>query len=524
MARERLQALLWLLLAVVAALLTARLLSGPFRLFGLSVSSPVNLESFAALCVCILIALRSRKAAEDGARGNGRYALPLLLVLGAAAWLWTLPFPFLADDYCHISNALRASPSYLIGLFTLPADDRFFRPLVLLGYVAQAHLWGDARVYWHAAAVALHIANGALVYALIRSRRIGPWPAAAGALLFLLSGSRVEVVPWISAEFDVLATFFFLLALLAFARWLRTGDRRAEVCSLAALLPALLSKESAYVFPLAAALLLWVEGVRGRRFLRLAVPPAILTAAVFLYRWQLLQGIGGYRMVGTGQPFFYSVNLFRTGKALLLRLPAILLFPLNWTHPPEWWLAVLMTASIAGWAMATTARANAREVRLAFGWILICAAPVHQFLLIDANLEKSRVLYLPSVGFALLLAAALASLTQRRAAVAAVAILGFQTAALEHNLATWRDVAQLADRTCATAAAELRQARGPLLVSDVPNVIDGVYFLHTGLRQCIESRAGAEAGKLLVQGESQANGMAPALIWDDALRGWRKAP
>ena len=51
---------------------------------------------------------------------------------------------------------------------------------------------------------------------------------------------------------------------------------------------------------------------------------AILTLIVFLYRWQLLGGIGGYRLAGTEKPFFYSFDLIRVVRAFLLRLPAVL--------------------------------------------------------------------------------------------------------------------------------------------------------------------------------------------------------
>jgi len=97
--------------------------------------------------------------------------------------------------------------------------------------------------------------------------------------------------------------------------------------------------------------------------------------------------------------------------------------------------------------------------------------PVHQFLSIGADLEKSRVLYFASVGLAILFAALI---TSRRLLVPAALILLFHCAALEHNLTIWKRVGYEARAACQPGA------------KDLPNVRDGVYFLHTGYPECLE--------------------------------------
>jgi hypothetical protein len=132
--------------------------------------------------------------------------------------------------------------------------------------------------------------------------------------------------------------------------------------------------------------------------------------------------------------------------------------------------------------------------------------------LIDANLEKSRVLYLPSVGFVLIFAAVLEAARPRLAVGAACAILAFQVAALEHNLAVWSYVSQLAELTCERVAART----GTVSLSDIANTVDGVYFLHTGLRGCIESAAGTARPDLYLAGEPPpARPVTIALDWDN---------
>jgi len=491
--RSRITAFLVVILAVSGATVAARAIFGPFR-FLLSVSNPINAEAFFGLAAILLIILNTR-GGTIAAAGNARGLLPLVILAacGLAAWAWTFGFPFIADDYVHISNAMHASARWIVDQFTVPAPDRFFRPFGYIAYAAEARLFGRGPVPWHAFSFALHLVNSALVFLLAGKLGLRTWPSLAGALLFLLHGSRPEAVAWVSAQFDLWATLFFLLALLAFL-----GQR--QIVPVVFLLLALLSKESAYVLPVVLLVL-----TPPNAMLRRVAPSFIVTAVVFVYRSVLLHGIGGYRMPGSNQSFFLSVSLFRTAKAIFLRLPAVLFFPINWTHHPQWWLASLLTAAmIAILVFVSRAFPVRRPIWIALAFTLITAAPVHQFLAIGPDLEKARVLYLPSVGFAVLFAAALSSLHTRVAAVIAATLLSFQTAALEHNLFIWRGIADLARNTCETAARAQ-----PSALSDVPNVIDGVYFLHTGLRPCVEWAAGKPPA-------TTAQG--PALVWDDRSR------
>jgi hypothetical protein len=202
---------------------------------------------------------------------------------------------------------------------------------------------------------------------------------------------------------------------------------------------------------------------------------------MFAYRWWLVGGIGGHYQTGAGTPMIFAVDPLRTAKGLFLRLWAALFFPINWSSSPEVWLAIALTVFVAA-AVIIAARASySRQVVLGIAFTLIAALPVHQFLLIGPDLEKSRVLYLPSVGFCIAIAAMVTSV--RLQAVCAAAILIFQVAALEHNLTIWNRVARMYAQACDEAA---RNGRVP--TTDLPNVLDGIYFVKVGLPECVEMR------------------------------------
>jgi hypothetical protein len=483
--------------------IAGRAIAGPFH-FGVSMVSPINAEGIFGIAALLLLIRNTSSRPQTGHRGAWPMAAIGLIAAGLVAYSRSFPFPFLADDYVHIPNAIHASPAHLGALFTQAGSDHFFRPVTFLAYAVEARAAGYAPVVWHAFSVALHITVSLLVYALARRRGFAVWTALAAALLFLLHGARPEAVTWIGAQFDLWAALFVLIALLAF-------DRGWRVASLAPLLLALLSKESAYVYPLLLLLLLRIDRVPLKEWPRLAGGSFLLTAAVFCYRWRVIGGIGGYRNSGTDQAVIFHPDLVHTLQGFTTRLAAALNFPINWSHPPEWWLITLLVAAMAAWAFLGAGAADRRKLWFGIGFLMLAAIPVHQFLLIGANLEKSRVLYLPSVGFALIFAAALEAAPPGMAVAAAGAILAFQTAALEHNLLIWHRVSALAASICASVAS----VPGEASVSDAPNQIDGVYFLHVGLRGCIE-RAGGPRPNLHLAGEaSAANPPAQALIWDD---------
>ncbi len=439
----------------------------------------INLEAiFAALVILGACARRAGPPPAPQDEVVHRRYWPLLLLLIPAALLWTLTLPLVSDDFVHIGYALHFTPDKIVGLFTIPAGDHFFRPLGYLSYALDARWAGHSTALWHLATLLIHFANCVLVYVLARQTGIASFFAATAAVIFGVHGSRPEAVTWIACRFDLIATLFVLLTLSLYL----TSTRRPLLYGAALLtaLLALISKESAYVLPVL--LLLITERPQWRR----VAPFAALTAAVFLYRWHLLSGIGGYQ-TASHTPAILNFSVLRTANALFLRLWATLFFPINWTESAQWWLRLALGLGVAGYlCLGLFGRRDRRTLSFLL-FAFIAALPVQQLLLIGPDLEKSRVLYLPSIGFALFIAAALESFSKPAFRIpAALAIICIQTACLEHNLITWRGVALVARQACDSVAASLEGNRSTVNVLDLPNVLRGVYFFHKGMPDCLE--------------------------------------
>jgi hypothetical protein len=431
---------------------------------------------------------RGTRADQGVCPTAGLQHLAMVLVITGVVLAPTLPLPLVCDDYVLATAGRSMTWAGAAQVFRQPLLDRFFRPLADLSLVLDAAWSGSSPVGWHALGFALHLLNTALVYAL--AWRLFRRPALAfwAAAIFGIHGSRTEAVAYLY-RFDQLATMFVLGGLILFDRFLETRRRLQLIASAATMLAGMLCKESAYVFPLLA---IWLLVMRGKwRELRLSMGFFGLTALVFLYRWTVLGGIGGYVDRSSGRPEIFIIHPLLLLKGFTLRLWALFYFPINWTYLPEPWLAAaLALAIVALTGIVILSRTSRRSLALIAAFPMIAALPVSHMLLIGSDLRSITHVYLPSAGFCIFLAAAIDGVRQKRAAIAAgAAVLLFQFAATAHNTIIWDRIAHLADDVCTMATREAVRSKWPPVFADPPRVLDGLPFFTDGLPECVGMRA-----------------------------------
>ena len=509
-----------LLLAACLAggtLAALRIWIGPNRL----VNSPLNVEGAFAVGALLLLASQGVRGHSDAGfndpesgltrriEAEDRWMAAGIAVLVAATYWPALSMPLLYDDYSHADKITRAGAGFWKEQI-LDGRSGFFRPLGMYMYRMDT-LWAGRNPFlWRLDNVILHALNAVLMLLLGRRLGLGAWTAGFAALLFAWHGSRPESVGWVAARFDLLAAAFVFAGLLLLFRYAERPSAAVLCAALAMCVCGLLSKEEAFVFPLLGTVLLW-------RKVSWRVLGAFygVTAAVFLYRWRLLGGIGGYVTKG-GEPTIFIFSSGRTAKALLMRLWAVLWFPIDWTAAPGVALALGMTLMLAAWMWLLYKRAAMHGPALAF--TIAAALPVQHLLLIGADLEKSRVLYLPAAGFALLAAFALESVWKwKMASAAAAAILVFELTALSHNLAIWKRVSATGQSACQQVGAAIQQTGRDAIVVGLPNVKDGVYFLRNGFPECVEWNTGVSQWRVHVADppeDAREDGV--VLKWEDS--------
>ena len=93
-----------------------------------------------------------------------------------------------------------------------------WHPLTWLSHMLDVQLFGLNPGGHHLTSLLLHTANTLLLFFLLKQMTGALWRSGFVAALFALHPLHVESVAWVSERKDVLSTFFFLLALLAYAR------------------------------------------------------------------------------------------------------------------------------------------------------------------------------------------------------------------------------------------------------------------------------------------------------------------
>jgi hypothetical protein len=450
----------------------------------------LNLEGAAALIIILLLAIRTVPSGFTEwkpVRGlDSRDAVAWLAIcVGIAALFWrAAQIGFLSDDFVMIAHA----PNFnWRANFTTGGGDGFYRPLIYAIFWWTRRWAGLNALAWHAGGIAVHALNAILVYLIACALGFSRFASGFAAALFAVHATRPEAALWITGRYDLFSTLFVLLSLFFWIRAWALPPVGAALCraiSLVTMTAGLLSKESAYAFPVMVLVLIALKP-EWRRRPALYLPFFAVAMPVFAWRWHLLHGIGGYR-TASGEPEILSQNVLGILKGVALRLWAILFFPVNWSIRPGVVLIVVMAIYVAALFWLATIRVKRASFSLPMALLLASVVPILHLLRIGPDLEKTRYFYLPSAMFAMLLASVLDASKHRW--ILAVVILAFQCATLMHNFGAWEHSSSKAEPACAVVADAARATAAKIAVVGVPQTLDGAYFFANGLPECVELR------------------------------------
>lgn len=168
------------------------------------------------------------------------------------------------DDHDLILNAEVLHSFSLLNLWTIftTLDPELYIPLPRLSYLIEYALVGDAPLLYHCTNLVLHIINAVLVWALARRILQHTWIAFLVGLLFVLHPLHTEVVAWVSARKDLLATAFFLGSILQYLNYRETKLRSTYAWCIALFVFALMSKPTVIMLPFILLLIDWLHEKR----------------------------------------------------------------------------------------------------------------------------------------------------------------------------------------------------------------------------------------------------------------------
>jgi hypothetical protein len=334
---------------------------------------------------------------------------PIPIILAALVLLGYLPvlnISFLADDFILLAQAQLRYDG--LSIFTVSPYWWFYRPLPALVWQYAFKLFGYDPLGYHLLSLCLHWASSLLIVAFVQrfipdSRLIAP----GSGLLFALLPLHPEAVVWMSSQFDLLATICYLAALCCLLRAWERRSLRLYLLALGIYQLSLWSKESAFTLPIIMAM--FGLALPNRPPLRLLIgatlPFALLLGINLLQRYLAWGRIGGYPNAPTDYPAFIWDHLAGTLAALVgpfnrLLLPAYL---------RQIWMLGMAALLVAG----LMAGRHQRLIVLALAWLLITLLPAINILPVADDLEGSRFLYLPAVGFCMGLVALIDAVARR---------------------------------------------------------------------------------------------------------------
>ena len=399
----------------------------------------------------------AQPAGERKATDRRRWWFALaLLCLGWAIYTPCLSGPFLYDDY----DLKEVHSTVRTGRWQPIVNSG--RPLPYLTYLAN-HRWGGFDPFgFHATSVLLHCLNAVLLWCFLntlltpeRLDRIIPYRLRelfvyGVPALFLTSPIQTESVAYISSRPEVLGATFYIAALGVFASGLRERHRWVTALLVGFLFAGAMScKQDKLSLPLVILIMDYLLLSKGDwRRMKNNWP----TYALFA-----VGGVAGFFVVI--KPFLladsagfklpwdeYLFTQFRVYFVYLRLLFVPVGLNVDWHFVPSetlWdhlsWLGLIVLAGLAGACVYLRRRAPLA----AFGglFFFVALAPTSSFFpLLDFAAE--RRLYLPSVGFSLVVMVAVAWLfspSRRNVSVVVAALLVAYSAGTYKRSRIWSD-------------------------------------------------------------------------------------
>jgi hypothetical protein len=145
------------------------------------------------------------------------------------------------------------------------------------------------------------------------------------------------------------------------------------------------------------------------------------------------------------------------------------------------------------WIYCARPHAGARPIALA-SIVIIGVLPLWQFVVVGDDLEASRYLYLPLVGWSLLLADLVGhdQAWQRRACVGALIVILVLPGIwfIRKHLEPWQEAAEVRDRVLRGASQALDESKcASAHFRDVPDSRHGVNIFRNGFPEALAGRA-----------------------------------
>ncbi len=205
--------------------------------------------------------------------------ITILLVLAIGAYLPALKLPFIADDYVLIPiSRIYASEGFTTLWYSPSLRSRVTAIALNAGL---DRMFGFQPMPFYATSILLHAMCVLLIYACCCWRKLNPTIAFWAACFFAIQEGHQEAVMWLAAVGDLLILLFGLASWVCWVKWLENGSWKWYAAALFSLVMALVSKETAWYFPVLMLFPLCIDRKPSKKEL-LAIAPFFLIIGAYV--------------------------------------------------------------------------------------------------------------------------------------------------------------------------------------------------------------------------------------------------
>jgi hypothetical protein len=392
----------------------------------------------------------------------------IAMAMALLVYVNALHNPFVYDDFHTVIT--NTSIGSLSNLRAIVLHD-ITRPLVNFSYAVDRTTWGSTPFGFHVTNVLLHALNVGLLIVFMRKAAVRRGAAFAAGALFAVHPMMTEAVGYVSGRSEVLSTTFFLTAMLCADTWIRGAGVAPLVAMIVAWVAALLSKETAAMFPFVVfaydVLARPTETGRSRRIAAVYVPLILATVVMGLVRLFVLVRIEyPGQAVWHWQYLLIDADVFRQYVGMLLIPSGQALFHEVVALDSIWRMRALADLAIVGAFIAAAWRLRRIDGFASFGlvWFVLLLVPSSVLIAFNQGepMTEHRV-YAASIGVLFTAAVAMHAIAENvsvnrgvlhiGALVAVSAIVAsFAMETLQRNavwrspIALWRESVELAPR------------------------------------------------------------------------------
>ncbi len=349
-----------------------------------------------------------------------KFALITLAVLAFTLYANTLGNKMFWDDNDFILNNQYVANFQVGHMFSENVIagsgfvSNYWRPVLLFVFSIEHHIWGAHVFGYHLVNLLFHLANALLLFFLLQSLFKKYSLSLLTSIIFLIHPLQTEAVSYVNSLGDSLSVFFILLGLNNYQDFCENNSKNSLYWSIAMYPLALMSKETAIVYPGLIALVEFFQTnplnikARFKNILKFIWPYAIIAGVYLILRATVLNFQNSFNLYNAQNTFTSSilVRIFTFFK-ILTNYFSLLFYPHNQHMERSLPIAtsffngpVLLGFTFFVILSGLIIWAWKKRPVISFGllWFIFCLVPTSNILVPINGLLYEHWLYLPLVG------------------------------------------------------------------------------------------------------------------------------